>query len=116
MNSKKIGEKTLINLTPHPINLIKDGEVVDVIPAPEDKNMIPRLKEEIEEIGKIGDYPIVKKKYGTANTIPEPKEGVYYIVSALVASALKRDDLLVPNVVRNEEGQIIGADGFAKIN
>lgn len=104
----------LRNLTPHPI-VILDG----------DKNIIeeigvenvekPRLSEKVENIGTINKFPISYKIFSGSENLPDPKKGVFLIVSGLIASAEKRSDLLVPNVVRDESGRIIGCDGFSII-
>jgi hypothetical protein len=101
----------LINLTPHVITvLLPDGKLHI---EPSGKTI--RLSEEVEKIDEIKQIPITKKQYGYADYVPEEKEGTYYIVSGLVASAMKRSDFLVPNTVRDENGKIIGCDSFSVI-
>ena len=108
--------KTLINLTPHPITL----PTGNVIPASGD---VVRLEEKSEYasefagpdgVGYNGDkyyidpgtVPIIRKWWGAGN-LPERKQDTYYIVSALVANAYPdRDDLLVPETKRRENGEI----------
>ena len=108
----------LINLTPHNINLKVNGETIVIEPAVS-KSELPRLKETIKKLEdiEVNGYkvPITVKEFEEAYNIPEPKEGVYYIVSALIAKALKREDFIVPNTVRDESGNIVGCDGFSKI-
>lgn len=104
----------IINLTPHPVHLLDErGEVIRTWERPE--GPLPRLVEEVTPAPSIDGVPIRNKAYRDCENLPPRKEGVYLIVSGLVASALRRDDLLVPNTVRNEEGQIIGADSFAQV-
>ena len=52
--------------------------------------------------------------YGKVSNLPEPKDGVLYIVSAAVRTALpERNDLASPaHLVRDEEGRIIGCLAF----
>jgi len=101
----------LINLTPHAINLIGE-ETLTISPS----GIIPRLSEVREDQGTINGFPIVKKSFGEIENLPEPKENTIYIVSALVAGAVNRDDLVVPDgLVRNDKGQIIGCSGFARV-
>ena len=52
------------------------------------------------------------------NGLPEEKEGVYIIVSKLTADAFPlRDDLLLVNeMVRDENGAIIGCRSLAQAN
>jgi len=48
--------------------------------------------------------------------LPDPPEGVYYIVSLAVAQAARRPDLLVPDdMVRDEQGRILGCRRFAVV-
>lgn len=100
---------TFINLTPHPINII-DGETLPKCEVP------PRVSEEEELLFLVDSLPIYQKSFGAVENLPAPKADTYYIVSAMIASACpKRDDLLVPRVVRDENGRIIGCDGFYRI-
>lgn len=113
-------EITIINLTPHPVRLVRrEGEkwvTVREWPKPSPDTPLPRLVEEVEDGGVIdGVIPIKNKRFGKCENLPEPQPGTYYIVSGLVAQALRRPDLLVPNTVRDEKGQIIGCDSFAQI-
>ena len=47
-------------------------------------------------------------------SMPEERQGVYYIVSCRVAGVLSnRDDILVPyGIIKNSDGEIIGCKGF----
>jgi len=106
--------KKLINLTPHPITVLDvEGNVLRTIDKSE--LPLPRLVEERVEAGEVDGIPLINKKYSEITNLPAPQENVYYIVSGLVANAAHRPDLLVPNTVRNETGQIIGCDSFAQI-
>ena len=103
----------IINLTPHDINLLLEDDVIVF-----KSKGIARVqqKEIIDEY--FDRVPIYKNKYGEVEGLPEEKDGVYYIVSFVVASALKdkRNDLLiVTKTERNEKGQIIGCYGFARL-
>ena len=97
----------VINMTPHPINLIDEFNVC--YRTIESSGNI-RLESSISRIGMIDDIPFTATKFGDTKDIPKFKLGTYYIVSQLVLSAIKdRVDLLVPSeVVRDEEGNIIG--------
>lgn len=59
--------------------------------------------------------PLVRRKFGAVSGLPDPKDGVAYIVSQIIADALpERRDLLVPaDVVRGADGQVIGCKSFA---
>ena len=103
----------IINLTPHDINLLLED---DVIVFKSEGIARVQQKEALDEY--FDRVPIYKNKYGEVEGLPEEKDGVYYIVSFVVASALKdkRNDLLiVTKTERNEKGQIIGCYGFARL-
>lgn len=92
-----------INLTPHDINMndgktfVKSGEIA-------------RVAESFEET-KV-KY-IKKVSFGGVSGLPDPKEGVMYIVSSVIMDALPlRADLCSPitfgpDVVKNEKGHIV---------
>jgi len=101
----------VINMTPHPINLIDEFNVC--YRTIESSGNI-RLESSISRIGMIDDIPFTAStKFGDTKDIPKFKHfGTYYIsVSQLVLSLAIKDrfvDLLVPSeVVRDEEGNII---------
>lgn len=103
----------IINLTPHDVNLLLED---DVIVFKSEGIARVQQKEIIDEC--FDRVPIYKNKYGEVEGLPKEKDGVYYIVSFVVASALKdkRNDLLiVTKTERNEKGQIIGCYGFARL-
>lgn len=103
----------IINLTPHDVNLLLED---DVIVFKSEGIARVQQKEVLDEY--FDRVPIYKNKYGKIEGLPEEKDGVYYIVSFVVANALKdkRNDLLiVTKTERNEKGQIIGCYGFARL-
>ena len=98
----------IVNMTPHAINIVNEnGIVVKVIEAI--GNQI-RLKATTEQIKELEGIKISTTVFGEPEGLPEYKEGVYYIVSQLVKSALpNRSDLLVPaEMVRDDKGNIVG--------
>ena len=102
-----MAEVTLLNLTPHPINLYGDRPTEDgpehVIPP---SGQVARVS--TREIGGSDQYVMVA--YSRVEDLPEPALGVLYVVSLVVALAARgRDDLLAPyREVRNESGTVIG--------
>jgi hypothetical protein len=106
-------EKVFENWTPHSVNVIGiDGtfRTFDVAgPA-------PRVSSEVSTLGAIDGIPIVLSKLGEPVGLPEPKEGVMFIVSQMLVSATpERDDLVFPtDIVRNEQGVILGCRAFAR--
>lgn len=104
----------LINLTPHAVNLIA-SEAITLPPS----GMVARCAVERTQVGTIEvdgiEIPVNKTSFGEVTGLPKPVEGIIYIVSALVAQAAKRDDvLMVDDTVRDEQGRIIGARALAR--
>lgn len=101
----------IINLTPHDITLIK-GDEQEVFP----KSIAPaRVATTKKVVGTLNGSPINSTAFGAVENLPEPQEGTVYIVSAIVAQAVKdnrNDCFIVDETVRNEAGQIIGCKAF----
>lgn len=105
----KVMKMTFINLTPHPI-VLNDGRVF------EPSGVIARVSANhtpfVDGIAKV--------EFGEVLGLPaEIREGVHYIVSALVAQACKRPDVVAPatghsQAVRNEKGHITSVPGFVR--
>lgn len=104
----------IVNLTPHDINIIGEiGEVVQTFPA---SGELARCSVSREQVDAINSVPVNRTVFGEVTGLPEQQEGVVYIVSALVAQATKRDDVLIPDdAVRDEQGRIIGCKAFARV-
>ena len=103
----------IINLTPHPLNLVDEsGEIFMTLPKGE---VIPRLSHSTEKVGEVEGIPITRTSFGKVQDLPEPEEGKFFVVSRLVMAACpNRNDLLVPNeLVRDEEGHMVGCKSFA---
>lgn len=154
----------LVNLTPHPIVLMRDGQSV-AIPT---SGTVARCGVTRERVGAVPveglDLPINRTRFGAVEGLPpeyrcphcncrgcdgscpdvqgwpgghleaggcvyslrggaggtpcdhEPRRG--YIVSSVVAQAVAgtRDDVLVPDdLVRDEQGRVIGARALARV-
>ncbi|MBD8045821.1 hypothetical protein [Clostridium faecium] len=100
----------ILNYTPHTVNIIQQGKVKNLVSVGN-----ARCIQETKKIGEINNIPITSTTFGQVEGLPEEKEGVYYIVSRLILQACpQRRDLLVPNdIVRDEEGKIIGCKSLA---
>lgn len=101
-----------VNCTPHKI-VLNDGREF------EPSGNVARIKSSYTEF--VND--ICKPTYGNVEGLPQPKVGVFYIVSMMVASApgmsLLRDDLVVPAtghpLAVRKNGQIVSVPGFIKL-
>jgi|FLOH01.1.fsa_nt_gi hypothetical protein len=98
----------LVNLTAHTINEVTTG--ASIPPS----GRVARVKASTRKVNEFLGYPIFESTFGPVEGLPEEQEGVMYIVSALCMNACpERYDLLSPgNVMRSEEGKIIGCIGF----
>lgn len=104
-----------INLTPHTVNIIaEDGSELLAIYASGD---LARVSAETVVAGNIDGITITSTRYGEVQGLPEPQEGVAYIVSALVAQRVHgREDVFVPSEsVRDSNGRIIGCRSLGRI-
>lgn len=111
---------TLVNKTPHMINLIcEDGTKISlepVLPTPRvsSSSIKTAAYTIIDENG--AEHMVIREapEFGEVVDLPEPQEGVLYIVSMLVAArAQNRTDLVSPGrQIRNEAGQVIGCAGL----
>jgi hypothetical protein len=103
----------LVNLTPHPIAIYRDRSIED---GPDEVILPSGTVTRIATI-QLGtnlsahsgrSYELVE--YGHAHDLPQPVPGTDYIVSLVVALAVRgRNDLLAPYIeVRNGQGTMIG--------
>ena len=121
---------TLVNLTPHNIVICDENcKPILLIPRSGTVARVKQTRKIIKTIRVRGiriqksnaeaelvevEVPISRNEYGEVEGLPEPREGVYYIVSMMVAQALPhRRDLLIPDTgpdsaCRDENGRIIG--------
>lgn len=108
-----MAEVRIVNLTPHDVNIVGDVEVT--IPASGD---LARVAATTDVIGSVNGIPLTANAYGEVTGLPDEQENTIFIVSALVANALKgvRDDLVIPNeAVRDEAGRIIGCKSLGRV-
>lgn len=105
--------KNIINMTPHPINLL-DDELKLIVIIPVSGKTIRLTASTIDAGFTVDDIRITKTVFGEPIGLPEYNFGKFYLVSQLVKAALpERSDLLVPaEIVRDDEGNIIGCKSF----
>ena len=102
------------NCTPHKISVHTDTDTILEFPS---CGIVPRCEQREYIIGEIDNIKITKQFFGDVTDLPEQEDGVYLIVSRLVAVAYpNRSDLLVPGpLVRDGEGKVVGCNGLSKI-
>lgn len=106
-----VADNKLVNLTPHPINVIMDdGSNITIAPS----GVVPRCS----AANNIVAPGFTQSILGDVTGLPDKVNGVLLIVGALIRTALPdRDDLIGPDTsptgaVRNTDGMIIGVRGF----
>lgn len=112
-----------INLTPHPVNVVVDGEVVLTIeaeahPARVQEVVLPQEAVYSSDGSESVAVRVNRVGYSKDVTnLPAPQAGVGIIVSQLAAQALpERSDLYFPHeVVRDATGRIIGCAALAQL-
>ena len=105
----------LKNFTPHNVVIVINEATKIVIPS----DGIARVTETKTATPSIDVDGVVIETFvsafGEVENLPPQEEGVMVIVSALVASAAKRDDLLVPGeLVRDDGGNIVGCKSLRR--
>ncbi|MBR2789616.1 MAG: hypothetical protein IKD70_03225 [Eggerthellaceae bacterium] len=105
--------KGFINLTPHDVDVIKpDGKVL-TIPKGDRVLRCSVEQERCDELDSDG-IPLVKSIFvdlmmDDGGAVPEPEDGVLYIVSRICAKFSHRSDFVVPNkIIRDKEGRTVG--------
>lgn len=101
----------LINLTAHDVVIAIGDRTITVPP----EGTVARLVADQEVVGEADGIPIVRTRFGTVSGLPEPRPGVTYIVSCLVAQAVKRPDVVTPDTgptAIRENGQIVAVRRF----
>ena len=102
----------VINLTPHCVNMVSStGEEIKKFESEGEA----RCSQKTIRIGEVDGIPLTQTFFGEVTGLPLEQEGIKYIVSRLVMQACpNRKDLLVPNeILRDNDGKIIGCQSFA---
>lgn len=103
---------TLVNLTPHILNIIAaDGSTVDIPPS----GNIARVGSISSIVATVNGININRQTFGKIMDLPDPQDDVVYIVSRMVKDRVPdRDDVVVPGVpFRDTDGKVIGAWGLS---
>ncbi len=108
----------IVNLTPHSINVCaEDGTVRFVLPSVG----VARARQTAVVVGNLDGVELVSMQFGEPEDLPDYRDGTYYVVSAITASAAKAvgrrvDDLLLTaDTVRDANNRIIGCKRFAVV-
>lgn len=103
------GQKTIVNLTPHEVACLTNDTMIRIPPS----GKVVRVNSQCESFGSLNGIPVVKCVESVPIGIPAPVDGKVYLVSSVVAKAVKRNDVLSPDtsddgVIRDGNGYIIG--------
>lgn len=102
----------LINLTPHNVDIC--DECGNVIKTYEASGVVARVAHGWETIEYIDDVPVVVRENEHVINLPEPQEGIMYIVSNIILDyCYDRLDILAPVKQVKINGRVVGCQAFA---
>jgi len=110
----------IMNLTPHPLNLMPAGPTGPVVTIPP-SGQVARCatsRVQVDTITVDGvTIPVNRTQFGEVTGLPDPQPDTIYIVSAVVAQAVpdRTDVFIVDDAVRDEQGRIIGCRALAHV-
>lgn len=111
----------LVNLTAHEIVLVgADGQPALVLPPSGNLARCSTTREVVTKVAVDGHaIPVTRTTLGELTGLPDPTEGVGYVVSLVAATAAAKAgrvaDVFVPDdSVRDEKGRIIGCRALAR--
>lgn len=111
--SVSVREVSVVNLTPHAINLHRqDGSITVFEPS----GKVARVDARRFQRGALCGAPVYQVEYGQITDLPDPTSiNTIYIVSRIVREAARdRGDLVVPDdLVRDANGAVIGCRAFS---
>jgi len=117
MGSKK--KVKIVNLTPHPLDILcGDNKKFRIKPGGKPARVDVHMERvgEIEPAGGDVSIPVFESIVGEIVDLPEPKKGILYIVSTMVATFAKRKDVMSPgSLERDATGHVIGCVGVKKV-
>jgi hypothetical protein len=96
----------LENLTPHEVAVMVGDSIIRVPPS----GRVVRLNSHCDACGEVMGIPVSTCVEGKPRNLPEPEEGVVYLVSSVVAKQVKRWDVLCPDT--SEDGAIRDGNGY----
>jgi hypothetical protein len=107
-------EVRIVNCTPHKISIQKeDGQFLTVPPS----GTIARVTAKNSVAERLNGFIVYNTEFGEVENLPDPQEGVIYLVSRVLLNALQgsRSDCFSPgNLLRDENGQPIGCQGLSQ--
>lgn len=106
---------TIINLTPHEINLFETSTTTSPTTTIQPTSPPARVSTTTTFTRMLGVARITETIFGEVQNLPVVRAGVIYIVSRIVRTACpNRNDLFYPNeLVRDLKGNIIGCQSLS---
>lgn len=104
--------------TIHPVNvLLPSGKVKAYPPQDKETFKMPRAEMGTKVVDEIDEVPISEQAFGTVYDLPKEENGVFWIVSRIVAeNASDRHDLLVPGPQKlGEDGKVRLCEGLSRL-
>lgn len=86
----------IVSLLTHNVTVRVDGRDIVISPS----GQVARIAATTREVATVGEIPIVVTEFGEITGLPEPKPGVLYLGSTLLAQAaarLGRTDVVSPD-------------------
>lgn len=101
-----------VNLTQHDLTIVFENGDDLILPA---SGEVARVTFSTQQVDEVDGIPIFKTVYEPKVTgLPEPQDDVIYIASSMAAQTAKRNDVLAPTkLIRDDDGQVVAAGGFA---
>ena len=102
----------VFNFTPHTLNVVCGDGSVKTLPSVG----IARVATSVKALDPVCGFDVVSTTFSDVTGLPDYDPDKYYVVSRLVLSACPgRADLLCPGeLVRDNDGIVIGCKGFSK--
>ena len=104
-----------VNLCPHSVSIQTPHGILE-LPPPIAGSPVARLEVSKDHTPHLKYLvPTVRAQFGRVIGLPEPVEGKIYVTSTLVASTVRRADVVSPGeLVRTPDGAIVGCEGLVK--
>lgn len=101
-----------VNLTQQDLTIILENGDNLILPV---SGEVARVIFSTQQVDELDGIPIYETVYEPRVTgLPEPEDGTIYIASSIAAQVARRHDVLSPTkLIRDDDGQIIAAGGFA---
>ena len=101
-----------VNLKQHDLTIVLENGDDLALPA---SGEVARVTFSTQQVDEVDGIPIYKTIYEPEVIgLPDPQDNVIYIASSMAAQTVKRPDVLAPTkLIRDDDGQVIAAGGFA---